>query len=212
MEALANIQQELKAPKGQENKFGGYKYRSCEDILEAVKPLLKKYEATITISDSMQSVGDRVYVCATVKFCAKDGTNEEVTAFAREAASRKGMDDSQITGATSSYARKYALNGLLLIDDTKDADATNKHDDADAKERYAKKELQKFKAAIFPRLEKYHAEALQLAFEESGYISEAEDKGDMIRELLAQANSKEKLSTIGRRAKELQSEIDESLK
>jgi hypothetical protein len=127
MNALSKIQAELKAPKNQENKFGGYKYRSCEDILEAVKPLLAKHEACMTITDSIVEVGGRVYVKATVKFQASDGTAHEVDGFAREAETKKGMDEAQITGAASSYARKYALNGMYCIDDTKDADATNDH-------------------------------------------------------------------------------------
>lgn len=122
---LSNIQKNLKAPKNQRNNFGGYNYRSCEDILEAVKPLLD--DLVLTISDEIVEVGGRVYVKATAKIT--DGANTiENSAFAREAETRKGMDDSQVTGATSSYARKYALNGLLCIDDTKDADATNTHD------------------------------------------------------------------------------------
>ena len=123
---LFEIQQKLKAPKGQTNSFGGYKYRSCEDILEAVKPLLQ--EATITISDTIEYIGTRHYVKATVSL-NHAGDSISVTAYAREAETKKGMDESQITGAASSYARKYALNGLLLIDDTKDADATNKGQD-----------------------------------------------------------------------------------
>ena len=122
---LATIQQKLKAPKGQMNKFGGYKYRSCEDILEAVKPLLG--DLVLTISDDIVEVGGRVYVKATVSLSSGSG-NVSTTAFARESDTKKGMDESQITGAASSYARKYALNGLFCIDDTKDADATNEHD------------------------------------------------------------------------------------
>ena len=122
---IAKIQQELKAPKNQRNNFGGYNYRSCEDILEAVKPLLG--DLILTITDDVVAVGDRVYVKATATIT--DGENSvSNSAFAREAESRKGMDDSQVTGSTSSYARKYALNGLLCIDDTKDADATNTHE------------------------------------------------------------------------------------
>ena len=121
---IAKIQQELKAPKNQRNNFGGYNYRSCEDILEAVKPLLGSL--ILTINDEVVEVGGRIYVKATATIT--DGKNSvSNSAFARESESRKGMDDSQITGATSSYARKYALNGLLCIDDTKDADATNTH-------------------------------------------------------------------------------------
>lgn len=121
MKKLIQIQQELKAPKDRKNSYGGYNYRSAEDILTAVKPLLDKYECTMTLSDDIVQVGNRIYVKATVTI---DDGNESrtVTAYAREAETRKGMDDSQITGTASSYARKYALNGLLLIDDTKDAD------------------------------------------------------------------------------------------
>jgi len=126
MLTLTKIQSELKAPKNLTNKFGGYSYRSCEGILEAAKPILAKYEATLIISDDMVSVGDRVYVKTTVIFKCKEG-EAEVSAFARESLSKKGMDESQITGAASSYARKYALNGLFLIDDAQDADATNDH-------------------------------------------------------------------------------------
>ena len=120
MKLLNKIQQELKAPKGQFNSFGKYKYRSCEDILEAVKPLLGN--GTLTLTDEIVMLGDRFYVKATALL--HDGENEiTVHAYAREAFDKKGMDDSQITGAASSYARKYALNGLFLIDDTKDADS-----------------------------------------------------------------------------------------
>ena len=118
---LIHIQQELKVPKSQRNTFGNYNYRNCEDILEAVKPLLVKYECVLTISDCIENIGSRYYVKATAKLT--DGKDSiEVTAYAREAETKKGMDDSQITGSTSSYARKYALNGLFAIDDTKDAD------------------------------------------------------------------------------------------
>lgn len=121
---LLEIQQDLKAPKGQRNDFGKYNYRSCEDIVEAVKPLLGEQKAVLTISDEIKMVGDRYYIFATAAIVdAETGEKVEVTAQAREADSKKGMDPSQVTGATSSYARKYALNGLLAIDDTKDADA-----------------------------------------------------------------------------------------
>ena len=120
-EQIINIQKELKAPKNQKNSFGGYNYRSCEDILEAVKPLLHENGLKQTISDDIVNIGDRYYVKATVTITDGEET-ETVTAYAREAENKKGMDESQLTGATSSYARKYALNGLWLIDDTKDAD------------------------------------------------------------------------------------------
>lgn len=121
MKKLLEIQSELKAPKGQYNSFGKYKYRSCEDILEAVKPICKKHGVTLTLSDEMVQIGERYYIKTTAT--VTDGTEEKtVTAFAREPEVKKGMDDSQITGTASSYARKYALNGLFCIDDTKDAD------------------------------------------------------------------------------------------
>lgn len=132
MEALIKIQSELKAPKDLYNKFGNYNYRSAESILESVKPLLAKYGAELTISDDVVSVGDRVYVKATVSIT--DGKETKtVTAFAREPLDRKGQDSSQITGATSSYARKYALNGLFLIDDNKDADTEESKNESDAR-------------------------------------------------------------------------------
>ncbi len=122
MEILNKIQRELKAPKGQRNTFGNYNYRSCEDILEAVKPLLG--EATLTLQDEIVLIGERYYVRATATL-THDKVEITSVAYAREALAKKGMDEAQITGAASSYARKYALNGLLCIDDTKDADATN---------------------------------------------------------------------------------------
>lgn len=122
---LAKIQQELKAPKGQYNDFGRYNYRSCEDIVEAVKPLLG--EAVLLLEDEIVLIGNRYYVKATAEL-RKGVESVKATAFARESEVKKGMDESQITGAASSYARKYALNGLFAIDDTKDAD-TRKPDD-----------------------------------------------------------------------------------
>lgn len=123
-EKLLNIQSELKAPKGQMNNFGNYRYRSCEDILEAVKPLLKKYKLTMRISDDIVEVGGRIYVRANVTITDTEKDFDFVTnmAYARESEAKKGMDESQLTGTASSYARKYALNGMFLIDDTKDAD------------------------------------------------------------------------------------------
>lgn len=121
LQKLAKVQLELKAPKSNFNKFGGFYYRSLEDILEAVKPLLDKHGLTLTISDEPVLIGDRFYIKATARI--SDGKeNVEVTAYAREAAGKKGMDEAQVTGASSSYARKYCLNGLFLIDDTKDPD------------------------------------------------------------------------------------------
>ena len=123
---LAAIQAALKAPKSQFNKFGGYKYRKAEDILEAVKPLLKQYGCTLTCTDELQLIGDRYYIKATATITnSEDGVSVSTTAYAREEEEKKGMDGSQVTGASSSYARKYALNGLLCIDDTADSDTTN---------------------------------------------------------------------------------------
>lgn len=136
-EKLAAVQQELKAPKDKKNTFAGYTYRSAEGILEAVKPVLAKYKATITLSDEIVDISGRIYVKSTAQFIdcdeapstswSADGITVKtafltVTAYAREAAEKKGLDVSQVTGTASSYARKYALNGLLLIDDTKDPD------------------------------------------------------------------------------------------
>lgn len=121
-EKVVAVQSELKAPKGQYNSFGKYNYRSCEDILEGVKPLLNKYGLYLTINDAVELIGDRYYIKATATLF--DGDNcISTSAYARESLDKKGMDSSQVTGATSSYARKYALNGLLCIDDTKDADS-----------------------------------------------------------------------------------------
>lgn len=122
-EKLNIIQKELKAPKNQRNSFGNYNYRSCEDILEAVKPLLSENKCILIMYDEIVNMGDRYYVKATAEFYDTEDKNViKVSAFARESEEKKGMDSAQITGATSSYARKYALNGLFLIDDTKDAD------------------------------------------------------------------------------------------
>ena len=122
-EKLSAIQQELKAPKGQYNSFGKYKYRSCEDILEAVKPICAKHKTALVLLDDIREVSGRFYVVAQAQLhdCESDNA-VTATAFAREPDEKKGMDDSQITGTASSYARKYALNGLFCIDDTKDAD------------------------------------------------------------------------------------------
>lgn len=124
---ISQIQSNMKAHKGQYNSFGKYAYRSCEDILQAIKPYLLEHELVLSLSDSIELIGDRFYVKATATLTDDLGQSHTVTAYAREALSKKGMDESQITGATSSYARKYALNGLLCIDDTRDADATNQH-------------------------------------------------------------------------------------
>ena len=123
---LLEVQHVLKAPKGQRNTFGNYNYRNCEDILEAVKPHLYTQKATIVLNDELVLIGERYYIKATAKFIdCETGESVENNAYAREEEVKKGMDGSQITGSSSSYARKYALNGLLDIDDTKDSDTTN---------------------------------------------------------------------------------------
>lgn len=126
--ALMAVQRDLKAPKGQQNKFGNYKYRSAEDIIEAVKPLLNENGLILNMTDDVVMVGDRTYIKATVSVIdVANGDTVTTTALARESAVKKGMDDSQVTGTASSYARKYALNGLFAIDDTKDADTNEYH-------------------------------------------------------------------------------------
>lgn len=143
-EKLLAIQCELKAPKSQFNKFGGYNYRSCEDILEAVKPICAKYKTTLVLEDEIVSIGTRYYVKATATLYDCENTGDDAedlfsTAYAREEESKKGMDGSQVTGASSSYARKYALNGLFGIDDAKDSDATNTGESAAQKPVAAQK-------------------------------------------------------------------------
>lgn len=150
-EKLAAVQYALKAPKSQLNKFGGYNYRNCEDIIEAAKPLLNQHGLLLTLTDDLVLIGDRYYVKATAMVTdVSSGTSHieqtkstlsftapcahSVTAYAREEETKKGMDGSQITGASSSYARKYALNGLFAIDDTKDSDTTNTHGKEEPKE------------------------------------------------------------------------------
>ena len=128
-EKLTEVQNELKAPKSKYNSFGKYNYRSCEDILEAVKPILKAKRLAMTVKDDVFNIGDRFYIMATVTvFDCESEEKVTTTAYAREDADKKGMDGSQITGSSSSYARKYALNGMFAIDDTKDADSWNTHD------------------------------------------------------------------------------------
>ena len=141
-EKLLKAQVELKAPKGQYNSFGKYKYRSCEDILEALKPVLDKLKLTLFIKDDVIEVNTRNYVKATIILVNTEKPDEiiETSALAREEETKKGMDGSQITGASSSYARKYALNGMFMIDDTKDSDSTNTHGKDEAKTDEEKKQ------------------------------------------------------------------------
>ena len=140
-EKLSIIQQELIAPKNQYNSFGKYNYRSCEDILEGLKPCLAKVKAAVTVSDDMVLLGDRFYVKATATLWdAESDAHISNTAFARESEDKKGMDASQVTGATSSYARKYALNGLFCIDDVKDADTRDNRQKEAAEQKNAEEE------------------------------------------------------------------------
>jgi len=132
-EKLNLIQVSLKSPKSQYNSFGKYAYRSCGDILESVKAQLAELKVVIVLSDELVQIGDRYYIKATATLHDLDGASISNTAYAREEENKKGMDGSQVTGASSSYARKYALNGLLAIDDTKDSDATNKGEEPEVK-------------------------------------------------------------------------------
>lgn len=168
MGKLTEIQAELNAPKKQFNKFGNYAYRSCEDIVEAVKPLLKKHNADLFLSDEIEVKGDRYYVKATATFKCGDEV-VVATASARESETRKGMDDSQITGAASSYARKYALNGLFLIDDNKDADSNEARYESEGRAKSSpaqsvseeqKEEMKKWKDGTFTKeeLDKFKAD------------------------------------------------------
>lgn len=175
MKQLVEIQNELKAPKSQFNKFGGYKYRNAEDILEAVKPLLFKHKCILTISDDIVCAGDRIYVKATA-IISNGADSISVSAFAREPEAQKGMSESQITGASSSYARKYALNGMFAIDDTKDSDATNDGKEDDGKP-WLNKNTPQFDAAY-----KYVLDG--------GKITDIEKKYRLSKEIKEQLNTK----------------------
>lgn len=143
---LLNIQSKLKAPKGQYNDFGKYKYRNCEDILEAVKPILQEEKAVIVLTDEVMILGERYYIKAVATLTdIESGDSISNSAYAREEETKKGMDGSQITGASSSYARKYALNGLLAIDDTKDSDTTNKGDKQAKDELISQEQIEQLK-------------------------------------------------------------------
>lgn len=153
-EKLSNVQNALKAPKNQYNKFGNYSYRSCEDILEAVKPLLKEQGLLLTIDDEVMTLGERYYIkAAATVLDIKSGEGITKTAYAREAMSKKGMDESQVTGATSSYARKYALNGLFCIDDNKDMDSGELQEERKNRMNAARKQTQPKAAPANPTAE-----------------------------------------------------------
>lgn len=173
MKELIAIQSELKAPKSQFNKFGGYKYRKAEDILEAVKPLLAKQKCTLIITDDVILIGNRIYVKATAIIKNEKGECETTTGWAREEETKKGMDGSQITGASSSYARKYALNGLFAIDDNADSDTTN-----DGQHQEAQQQTQTQQpAAQQTASSQYHPSDLN---EGLGYLSRCVSKDNLL--------------------------------
>lgn len=173
MKELIAIQSELKAPKSQFNKFGGYKYRKAEDILEAVKPLLAKQKCTLIITDDVVLIGNRIYVKATATIKNEKGECETTNGWAREEETKKGMDGSQITGASSSYARKYALNGLFAIDDNADYDTTNdgQHQEAQQQTQTQQPTTQH---TAFPQ---YHPNDLN---EGLGYLSRCVSKDNLL--------------------------------
>ena len=173
MKELIAIQSELKAPKSQFNKFGGYKYRKAEDILEAVKPLLAKQKCTLIITDDVVLIGNRIYVKATATIKNEKGECETTNGWAREEETKKGMDGSQITGASSSYARKYALNGLFAIDDNADSDTTN-----DGQHQEAQQQTQtQQSAANQTSSTQYHPNDLN---EGLGYLSRCVSKDNLL--------------------------------
>ena len=165
-EKLAIIQQELIAPKNQYNSFGKYNYRSCEDILEGLKPCLKKVNASVTVSDEIMQIGDRYYIKATASLIDSESCERITnTAYAREDDSKKGMDVSQVTGATSSYARKYALNGLFCIDDVKDADSRDNRQKEAEEQRNAELEQKKIENS---KINEVKVKSLQSRCEDEG--------------------------------------------
>lgn len=173
MKELIAIQSELKAPKSQFNKFGGYKYRKAEDILEAVKPLLAKQKCTLIITDDVVLIGNRIYVKATATIKNEKGECETTNGWAREEETKKGMDGSQITGASSSYARKYALNGLFAIDDNADSDTTNDGQHQEAQQQAQTQQT----AAQQTASSKYHPNDLN---EGLGYLSRCVSKDNLL--------------------------------
>ena len=183
-EKLINIQVKLKAPKSQYNDFGKYHYRNCEDILEAIKPICLENKAVLTVGDELVQIGERYYVKAIAKLIdVESGECIQNIAYARESVTKKGMDDSQVTGATSSYARKYALNGLLCIDDTKDADS----------EEYGKAQESPTKTKKAPKEE---ANESQVLLEHQRLVQMMEDRGiDFRNKLNPMILDKAKLNT-----------------
>ena len=190
---LQLIQASLKAPKNQRNNFGWYNYRSCEDILEAVKPLLYDTQTTLSVSDEMVAVGDRIYVKATATLKDADTWEiiEQTTAYARESESKKWMDEAQITWASSSYARKYALNWLFCIDDVKDADATNTHwKEEKAEKKETKSDTKKANPQWWFQKAISNIDYMKQCLDEEDFINKVKSKYDVdviVEEQLRQA-------------------------
>lgn len=186
---LIKVQSELKAPKGQKNTFGNYNYRSAEDILEAVKPLLSEQGLLMTITDIVEQIGERYYIQA--KVILTDGEDTvEVTGYARESLNKKGMDDSQITGTASSYARKYAMNGLFLIDDTKDSDSNENYKERENRAKKADVEAEKERQSKIAKLNTQFENGLKAAKEKGAPM-----------ELLTEWNKLQKVQAIKEIAK-----------
>lgn len=180
---LIKVQSELKAPKGQKNTFGNYNYRSAEDILEAVKPLLSEQGLLMTITDIVEQIGERYYIQA--KVILTDGEDTvEVTGYARESLNKKGMDDSQITGTASSYARKYAMNGLFLIDDTKDSDSNENRTERENRAKKADVEAEKEQQAKIAKLNTQFENGLKAA-EEKGAPMDLQNKWNKLQKVQA---------------------------
>jgi hypothetical protein len=195
MKELIDIQNELKAPKSQYNKFGNYAYRNLEDILEALKPILHKHRCYVTIKDEIVLIGDRYYIKATATLTTEKEKSISNSAYAREAETKKGMDDSQITGATSSYARKYALNGLFAIDDTKDADSTDNTQQPKQQAKQQPKQEAKKPLTGLPKVVAYNG-LKKVDFYKFANINSAEDANKLFsnKQLLSDTISKYKES------------------
>ena len=178
MKELITIQSELKAPKSQFNRFGGYKYRKAEDILEAVKPLLAKEKCTLVLTDDIVSVGNRIYVKSLATLKNNSGETEMSVGYAREEETKKGMDGSQITGASSSYARKCALNGLFAIDDNADSDTTNTDTKSESSTQQASQSaVQQTAQQAAPVASKYNPNNLQEAM---NYLNLCKTKENLV--------------------------------
>jgi|SRR6185503_4493628 len=211
-ERLLAVQTRLKAPKGQKNTFGNYAYRSCEDILEAVKPLLSEHGLLLRLWDEIELIGDRYYVKATanVELAEDNAKFEQATAFAREAESKKGMDEAQVTGSASSYARKYALNGLFNIDDTKDADTNEQREQSNNAPAVEKPELEEPSPKQLLMLKGVISQCHQFFETEEEYTAFKEQK-------LKEADTKAKASAVIRQltekieAKKANAQHDESV-